>query len=42
MRANLRRHDPNSPFLLDGSLPGDTIHQATQTNWPDPQLRLEF
>lgn len=25
-----------------GSLPGDTIHQATQISWPDPQLRLEF
>ena len=42
VRANLRRHDPSSPFLLGGSLPGDTIHQATQTSWLDPQLRLEF
>lgn len=21
---------------------GDTIHQAAQTSWLDPQLRLEF
>lgn len=42
VRANLRRHDPSLPFLLGGSLPGDTIHQATQTSWQDPQLRLEF
>lgn len=37
-----RRHDPSSPFLPDGSLPGDMVHQATQTSWQDPQLRLEF
>lgn len=42
VRTNLRRHNPNSPFLLGGSLPGDTIHQAAQTSWPDPRLRLEF
>lgn len=42
VRANLRRHDPSSPFLLGGSLPGDMVHQATQTSWLDPQLRLEF
>ena len=29
-------------LLPDGSLPGDTIHQATQTSWLDPQLRREF
>lgn len=37
-----RRHDPSSPFLLGGSLPGDMVHQATQTSWLDPQLRLEI
>lgn len=42
MRTNLRRHNPSSPFLLGGSLPGDTIHQATQTSWLDPQLRWNF
>lgn len=29
-------------LLPDGSLPGDMVHQATQTSWPDPRLRLEF
>mgnify|MGYP005935705751 FL=1 len=29
-------------LLPGGSLPGDTIHQATKTGWLDPQLRLEF
>lgn len=42
VRTNLRCHDPSSPFLPDGSLPGDTIHQATQISWPDPRLRLEI
>jgi len=40
--TNLRRHNPNSPFLLGGNLPGDTVHQAAQISWLDPQLRLEF
>lgn len=29
-------------LLPGGSLPGDMVHQATQTSWPDPRLRLEF
>lgn len=29
-------------LLPGGSLPGDTIHQASQISWLDPQLRLEF
>lgn len=29
-------------LLPGGSLPGDMVHQATQTGWLDPQLRLEF
>lgn len=29
-------------LLPGGSLPGDMVHQATQTSWLDPQLRLEF
>lgn len=29
-------------LLLDGSLPGDMVHQATQTSWLDPQLRWNF
>lgn len=33
IKANLRRHDPRSPFLIGGPLPGDTIHQAAQKSW---------
>ena len=39
---NLRRHDPASPFLLGGPMPGDQIHQARQTSWQDGQLLLDL
>ena len=42
VRENLRRHDPRSPFLTGGELPGDVIHVAAQKSWVDHQLRLEF
>ncbi len=40
VRRNLRRHDPNSPFLLGGPQPGDQIHVAKQESWLDLQLRF--
>ena len=39
---NMMNHDPKSPFLTGNSLPGDVIHQAKQTSWIDPQLRLDL
>ena len=42
VRRNLRAHDPDSPFLLGGPLPGDKIHEARQESWRDDQLRLEL
>ena len=42
VRENLRRHDPRSPFLTGGELPGDVIHVAAQKSLVDHQLRLEF
>ena len=42
VRRNLRAHDPDSPFLLGGPLPGDRIHEARQESWRDDQLRLEL
>lgn len=42
VKENMRRHDPRSPFLLGGSLPGDVIHEAKQSSWIDGQLRLRF
>ena len=37
---NMQLHDPKSPFLIGNHMPGDTIHQAKQISWIDPQLRL--
>lgn len=37
---NMRRHDPDSPFLIGHSLPGDVIHHAKQESWRDNQLSM--
>ena len=42
VRRNLRAHDPKSPFLLGGHLPGDVIRDAVQVSWKDNQLSLEL
>ena len=42
VRENMRKHDPKSPFLLGGNLPGDVIHEADQKSWVDRQMRLEI
>ena len=42
VRRNLRAHDPNSPFLLGGFRPGDTIREAVQKSWRSDQLSLEL
>lgn len=33
VKRNAARHDPRSPFLIDGPLPTDTVHQAEQKSW---------
>ncbi len=40
VKKNMKKHDPNSPFLLGYSEPGDVIHQAEQKSWIDYQMRL--
>ncbi len=40
VKENMKKHDPNSPFLLGHSEPGDVIHQAEQKSWIDYQMRL--
>lgn len=40
VRENMRRHDPNSPFLVGSSMPGDQIHEARQRSWADRQMRM--
>ena len=42
VRRNLRAHDPDSPFLLGGHLPGDRIREARQESWRVDQLSLEL
>jgi len=39
---NMRKHNPNSPFLLGGSMPGDVVRPADQKSWIDRQLRFHF
>ena len=40
VRRNRKLHDPSSPFLLGGNLPGDVIHEARQESWRDEQMNL--
>ena len=42
VRANMRLHDPNSPFLLSDHRPGDKIHQARQESWLDLQMDMKL
>lgn len=42
VRENMRKHDPKSPFLIGGSMPGDVVHEAKQESWIDRQLRLNL
>ena len=42
VKENMGKHDPASPFLLGGNMPGDVIHEAKQKSWIDGQLRLEI
>ena len=41
VKANMKKHNPMSPFLLGESMPGDVIHEAKQESWVDHQLRLD-
>ena len=41
VKANMKKHNPMSPFLLGESMPGDAIHEAKQESWIDHQLRLD-
>ena len=42
VKANMKRHDPKSPFLIGGAMPGDIIHIADQKSWIDGQMSLEL
>jgi len=38
----MKRHDPNSPLLIGHVEETDTIHEAKQVSWIDPQMRFDF
>ena len=42
VKENMRKHDPNSPFLLGNLNPEDIIHEADQSSWIDRQMRLDI
>jgi len=37
---NMKRHDPESPFLIGNSMPGDIVSDAQQQSWVSPQLDM--
>lgn len=40
VKRNMARHDPTSPFLIGGQMPGDIIRYAEQYSYIDGQLSL--
>ena len=42
VKENMRMHNPDSPFLIDGYMTGDIVREAIQKSWIDRQIRLEF
>lgn len=40
VKRNIARHDPESPFLIGGSMPNDRIIKADQYSYADGQLSL--
>ena len=42
VKASRKLHDPESPLLIGHVKEEDTIHEAKQVSWIDPQMRLEF
>lgn len=43
VKENMRKHNPNSPFLIGNNMPGDEVHEAKQKSWitlEDMQISL--
>lgn len=38
VKANMKKHDPNSPFLLGNSTMEDKVHEAKQESWIAGQM----
>lgn len=42
VKENMRKHNPDSPFLIGGHMSGDLVREAKQESWIDRQIRLKF
>ena len=42
VRTAMKQHDPESPLLIGHPEKEDTIHEAKQLSWIDPQMRLDL
>ena len=42
VKKNMKKHNPESPFLIGNIDPDMVVHNANQFSWIDGQLRLEF
>ena len=42
VRANMAKHDPESPLLVGHLRPEDQVRDAEQTSWIDNQMQMEF
>ena len=42
VRANMAKHDPESPLLVGHLRPEDQVHDAEQISWIDNQMRMDF
>ena len=42
VRANRKKHNPKSPFLLGNRMSGDVVHEAHQESWISNQLRFNY
>jgi DNA repair photolyase len=40
VKANMKKHNPKSPFLLGNMQEGDVVHEAKQKSWLDGQMSL--
>ena len=42
VKRNMKRHNPNSPFLVGEPQKNEEIHPARQESWRDNQISLEM
>lgn len=42
VKARMKLHDPDSPFLIGNAMPGDVVHDVRQERWSTGQMLLRF